>query len=128
MHLCSFNAQSKWTIEMVTTRSSIGKILLVGLTAIVLTFTSSCGRNKKSSDDIAKHPPQADTPREHSGKGSPLLLFGGRDRDRPWEHDQEYIDYLIWREWQQYRKYKSWVKQQEQSSAPATNQQTDESQ
>ncbi len=97
-------------------RSRFVPVLLAALIALTLATMSACGdRAKRAKKDTPVGTPVPDTPREHSGAGTPLLLFGGGSRGRPGENDELYQEYLIWKEWQQYKKYKEWAEQQRQN-------------
>ena len=100
-------------------RSRIVPLLLAALTVLALASMSACGdRGTRTNKEASKGTPVPDTPREHSGAGTPLLLFGGGNRSRPGEHDADFQEYLIWKEWQQYIKYKTWVEEQRQNPPP----------
>lgn len=69
------------------------------------------GCNGKQENE---HPPIPDTPREHQSSGSPLFLFGSGAGSRgPGESDEDFQEYLLWKEWQQYKKYQEWLKTRE---------------
>ncbi len=90
--------------------------VLIALISFFLAFLSGCGGGGNSSGSGSpedKFPPAPDSPRAHQGGGTPILFFGGgAGRGAPGADDEEYQEYLLWKEWQQYLKYQQWLRDQ----------------
>lgn len=84
------------------------RIVFPALLAVAL---SACGLN---NPDTPPGPPIPDSPREHKGAGTPLFQFGGGNRLRGGfdADDEQYREYLLWKEWQEYQNYLLWQKNQ----------------
>jgi len=96
------------------------RILIAAMLAFAL---YGCGLQ---SEDTPPGPPIPDTNREHQGPGTPLFLFGQGNRVRGFQTDDEqYREYLLWKEWQEYQNYLKWQRtQQEQGAATSQGGQT----
>ncbi len=66
------------------------------------------------NEDTPPGPPIPDSPQEHQGPGTPIFLFGSGNRLRGFETDDEqYREYLLWKEWQEYQNYLKWQRTQQ---------------
>ena len=89
--------------------------VLIALMSFFLAFLSGCGGGDSSDSGNSedKFPPSPNSPRAHQGGGTPILFFGGGTRrGTPGADDEDYQEYLLWKEWQQYLKYKQWLRDQ----------------
>ncbi len=97
-------------------RFKISHFVLIALTSFFLAFLSGCGGGGDSSESggsVDRVPPTPTSPRDIQSGGTPLLFFGGgAGRGEPGADDEEYQEYLLWKEWQQYLKYKQWLRDQ----------------
>ena len=96
------------------------RILLVTLLALTV---YGCGIQ---NEDTPAGPPIPDTPKEHQGPGTPLFIFGSGNRLRGFQtEDEEYREYLIWKEWQEYQNFLKWKQSQERSGASRESNQSE---
>ena len=85
------------------------RIVLVASLTVAL---YGCGLQ---NEDTPPGPPIPDTHREVSGPGTPLFLFGQGNRIRGFDiDDEEYREYLLWKEWQEYQNYLKWQRNKQQ--------------
>ena len=92
-------------------RFRFSHFVLIALTSFLIAFQSGCGG---SGGTVDKGPPTPTSPKQtHQGEGIPIFSFGGgAGRGAPGADDEEYQEYLLWKEWQQYLKYKQWLTDQ----------------
>ena len=83
---------------------SLRQVFLLPLIFLVSFIFGCSGKNE------GDHPPIPDSPREHQGSGAPLFLFGSGQQPGPGATDEEYQEFLLWKEWQQYQKYQEWLR------------------
>ena len=100
-------------------RFKFSHFVLIALTSFLLAFLSGCGgggggdESSGSGGTVDKGPPTPTSPRQIQSSGTSIFSFGGgAGRGTPGADDEEYQEYLLWKEWQQYLKYKQWLRDQ----------------
>ena len=101
-------------------RFKISHFVLIALTSFLLAFLSGCGGgdSSESGGSADKGPPTPTSPRQIQSSGTQVFSFGGgARRGAPGADDEEYQEYLLWKEWQQYLKYQQWLRDQGKSQS-----------
>ncbi len=91
----------------------ITRLLLISLISLVLIGCGGAGGGDSDSGTVDL---DANIPERHRIKGgTPIFSLGGGGRLRGVQtDDEEYREYLLWKEWQEYQNYLKWQKTQQQ--------------
>ncbi len=107
-------------MRLLFTRSRPSVSIFIVVLSGFLILATGCGGQKA---DTPPGPPIPESPRTHTGPGTPLRFLGaGGNKFRPGADDPEYQEYLLWKEWKEYQRYREFQQSMEPSEGTGESQ------